>query len=176
MNDATPPVKSKPRICFPHPCWKTSTSTPYAAATESRLSRIAFTAITSERNEKSNRTNANVSTNRNTNGADDFIESLKSFVNAVSPVTPDSVFGTAPSVNGMIWSRRNASEAIDASSVPSPSTGIEMCATVRAGLDRKSTRLNSSHITISYAVFCLKKKKKKNYKMQNIKKKKKHHK
>src|SRR6266540_5098996 len=39
--------------------------------------------------------------------------------------------------------------------------------TVRAGPrpvgsgDRKSTRLNSSHITISYAVFCLKKKKKK---------------
>src|SRR5437667_7673020 len=27
--------------------------------------------------------------------------------------------------------------------------------------DRKSTRLNSSHITISYAVFCLKKKNKK---------------
>src|SRR5437773_7679142 len=27
--------------------------------------------------------------------------------------------------------------------------------------DRKSTRLNSSHITISYAVFCLKKKKEK---------------
>src|SRR5689334_24502808 len=29
------------------------------------------------------------------------------------------------------------------------------------GLDRKSTRLNSSHSSISYAVFCLKKKKKK---------------
>src|SRR5947209_13958237 len=27
------------------------------------------------------------------------------------------------------------------------------------GLDRKSTRLNSSHANISYAVFCLKKKK-----------------
>src|SRR5207253_8940007 len=27
-------------------------------------------------------------------------------------------------------------------------------------LDRKSTRLNSSHVAISYAVFCLKKKKK----------------
>src|SRR5438477_6544584 len=27
-------------------------------------------------------------------------------------------------------------------------------------LDRKSTRLNSSHMSISYAVFCLKKKKK----------------
>src|SRR2546427_4069712 len=31
----------------------------------------------------------------------------------------------------------------------------------RAHLDRKSTRLNSSHSQISYAVFCLKKKKKK---------------
>src|SRR2546427_6259340 len=30
-----------------------------------------------------------------------------------------------------------------------------------AGKDRKSTRLNSSHSQISYAVFCLKKKKKK---------------
>src|SRR5690625_3358838 len=29
-----------------------------------------------------------------------------------------------------------------------------------ASLDRKSTRLNSSHVAISYAVFCLKKKKK----------------
>src|SRR5256885_12496689 len=27
-----------------------------------------------------------------------------------------------------------------------------------AGIDRKSTRLNSSHLVISYAVFCLKKK------------------
>src|SRR5438045_7541927 len=37
--------------------------------------------------------------------------------------------------------------------------------------DRKSTRLNSSHLGISYAVFCLKKKKKKiimNHKIQNI--------
>src|SRR5204863_7922496 len=32
---------------------------------------------------------------------------------------------------------------------------------VEHGLDRKSTRLNSSHVEISYAVFCLKKKKKK---------------
>src|SRR3712207_7789890 len=31
-----------------------------------------------------------------------------------------------------------------------------------AGKDRKSTRLNSSHANISYAVFCLKKKKKNN--------------
>src|SRR5437773_9760995 len=38
--------------------------------------------------------------------------------------------------------------------------------------DRKSTRLNSSHITISYAVFCLKKKKKKTKKKKKKKKKK----
>src|SRR6266403_2521604 len=34
--------------------------------------------------------------------------------------------------------------------------------TCRSKRDRKSTRLNSSHVEISYAVFCLKKKKKKN--------------
>src|SRR3989337_2593494 len=36
-----------------------------------------------------------------------------------------------------------------------PSSGVQTCA------DRKSTRLNSSHGSISYAVFCLTKKKKK---------------
>src|SRR6266540_6826915 len=41
-------------------------------------------------------------------------------------------------------------------------TGAAQCGFCTPGiLDRKSTRLNSSHITISYAVFCLKKKKKK---------------
>src|SRR2546426_4248349 len=35
--------------------------------------------------------------------------------------------------------------------------------------DRKSTRLNSSHLVISYAVFCLKKKKKKIY-IQSVRK------
>src|SRR2546427_5324293 len=36
-------------------------------------------------------------------------------------------------------------------------------ATALTALDRKSTRLNSSHSQISYAVFCLKKKKKKKH-------------
>src|SRR6266496_4957378 len=36
--------------------------------------------------------------------------------------------------------------------------------------DRKSTRLNSSHVEISYAVFCLKKKKKNTYKPHRTKK------
>src|SRR3712207_8901467 len=35
----------------------------------------------------------------------------------------------------------------------------ERLAQVRLHVDRKSTRLNSSHANISYAVFCLKKKK-----------------
>src|SRR3989454_5509465 len=35
--------------------------------------------------------------------------------------------------------------------------------------DRKSTRLNSSHLVISYAVFCLKKKKKKKNNKRNSK-------
>src|SRR5947208_11538004 len=34
------------------------------------------------------------------------------------------------------------------------------------GLDRKSTRLNSSHQIISYAVFCLKKKKRRQHRIE----------
>src|SRR5690606_42156733 len=37
--------------------------------------------------------------------------------------------------------------------------GASMAAAVATFIDRKSTRLNSSHVKISYAVFCLKKKK-----------------
>src|SRR5215467_1783264 len=40
----------------------------------------------------------------------------------------------------------------------------------KPGGDRKSTRLNSSHLVISYAVFCLKKKKRKKYTLNNNKK------
>src|SRR5438309_5118610 len=42
-------------------------------------------------------------------------------------------------------------------------TGSEESPPPRPARDRKSTRLNSSHSSISYAVFCLKKKKKNNY-------------
>src|SRR3989442_7513384 len=37
--------------------------------------------------------------------------------------------------------------------------GVAYDADAQLQLDRKSTRLNSSHVRISYAVFCLKKKK-----------------
>src|SRR5438034_8634644 len=51
-----------------------------------------------------------------------------------------------------------------------PRTGVRVGAQgVRVPEDRKSTRLNSSHTVISYAVFCLKKKKKKKNKSQPTK-------
>src|SRR5438067_6763451 len=43
---------------------------------------------------------------------------------------------------------------------PGPSEAPRQACPRRPGRDRKSTRLNSSHVSISYAVFCLKKKKK----------------
>src|SRR3712207_8880590 len=45
---------------------------------------------------------------------------------------------------------------------------FEPGAGLSGAIDRKSTRLNSSHANISYAVFCLKKKKKKKQK-NNVK-------
>src|SRR5205085_8588227 len=52
-----------------------------------------------------------------------------------------------------------------------PIFGSPVLATVgqKSRGDRKSTRLNSSHSQISYAVFCLKKKKKKKTKKSNKK-------
>src|ERR1039457_6500960 len=44
--------------------------------------------------------------------------------------------------------------------------GTDFLGHPHAQLDRKSTRLNSSHLVISYAVFCLKKKHKKEHKQQ----------
>src|SRR5256885_13303934 len=55
---------------------------------------------------------------------------------------------------------RSPSRAADC---PSPTTRCDGAARARPAArgDRKSTRLNSSHLVISYAVFCLKKKKNK---------------
>src|SRR6266850_589653 len=49
--------------------------------------------------------------------------------------------------------------------------GVVLPKVESAGEDRKSTRLNSSHLVISYAVFCLKKKKIKTNHSYNYKKK-----
>src|SRR5690625_6646 len=57
----------------------------------------------------------------------------------------------------------NADQKVNLEFVSANPTGpIHMGGTrwAAVGEDRKSTRLNSSHVAISYAVFCLKKKKK----------------
>src|SRR2546426_5344678 len=56
---------------------------------------------------------------------------------------------------------RFLSPGIAEDDTPDKSTGRK-AAPYRRKVDRKSTRLNSSHLVISYAVFCLKKKKKRN--------------
>src|SRR3712207_7408020 len=53
---------------------------------------------------------------------------------------------------------RDAERQLDeAGGVDVAADAVELGA-IAAGVDRKSTRLNSSHANISYAVFCLKKK------------------
>src|SRR5688572_31437350 len=47
--------------------------------------------------------------------------------------------------------------------VPTPTSSTDLPGWMFIFLDRKSTRLNSSHSQISYAVFCLKKKNKIKY-------------
>src|SRR3989454_3983636 len=57
---------------------------------------------------------------------------------------------------------RDDGAGFDPAGVPDPTLPQNLEREVGRGLDRKSTRLNSSHLVISYAVFCLKKKKKTN--------------
>src|SRR5258708_10831993 len=55
----------------------------------------------------------------------------------------------------------------DQAPVTGTSALIENARIDTVSIDRKSTRLNSSHQIISYAVFCLKKKKKRKYRQQS---------
>src|SRR5690349_22208906 len=54
-----------------------------------------------------------------------------------------------------------SSGSISSHRLSSTSQGLRCATPASCQTDRKSTRLNSSHVEISYAVFCLKKKKKK---------------
>src|SRR3989442_10032653 len=56
-------------------------------------------------------------------------------------------------------SRQSARIRAICSSRELASSGEEKLGGRSSGIDRKSTRLNSSHVRISYAVFCLKKNK-----------------
>src|SRR3712207_7188148 len=64
-------------------------------------------------------------------------------------------------VSGTVTSAENGDPVIGAAiKIVGTSTGSVTDVDGHFALDRKSTRLNSSHANISYAVFCLKKKKK----------------
>src|SRR5947209_15073657 len=54
--------------------------------------------------------------------------------------------------------RRQRRDAAPAPAAARAEAGTRLARRVGEGRDRKSTRLNSSHANISYAVFCLKKK------------------
>src|SRR5690625_6267874 len=58
------------------------------------------------------------------------------------------------------WDNVKVSTKIE---VPTEEKVMESIKKTMSGQDRKSTRLNSNHVAISYAVFCLKKKHKKQY-------------
>src|SRR2546426_6271395 len=73
-----------------------------------------------------------------------------------------SLHDALPISNGRRTVRPPCSNSISCSPEPSRSTALTVAGKSLKGVlgDRKSTRLNSSHLVISYAVFCLKKKKK----------------
>ena len=98
--------------------------TPYAAATDSRFMRIAFSGMTIDRNETSRSRNAKARTKPNTIGTAERIASFQSFDAAVSPVTAYSTPETWPTVAGSNSSRSVSSAAFDVLSVPLPTSGI----------------------------------------------------
>src|SRR2546422_8597839 len=78
-----------------------------------------------------------------------------------------TLFRSSPFSRLGAWSWINSHEGLNDSIfvLQSIATPQKIASGLRG--DRKSTRLNSSHGYISYAVFCLKKKKKKNNKYTN---------
>src|SRR5206468_11595363 len=77
----------------------------------------------------------------------------------IDPVNPDNVFvGTGTPTPAMLFRSKDSGQSWEKRPVE-VATECEAVGTPRFTGDRKSTRLNSSHDQISYAVFCLKKKK-----------------
>src|SRR3712207_6884298 len=67
-------------------------------------------------------------------------------------------FDSAPSPRGYRWPDRSQRRCWSLFATPTRAWTNRPAHTGRRAPDRKSTRLNSSHANISYAVFCLKKK------------------
>src|SRR5690625_6544111 len=75
----------------------------------------------------------------------------------VATGTPRAEAASSPSCVARRSFARDSSTG--ARTARAPSTSLSWSQDELLRLDRKSTRLNSSHVAISYAVFCLKKKK-----------------
>src|SRR3989449_4555584 len=123
-------------------------------------------------------------------------ETLRTYLRAMETPTPPKVVGTGPVKEVVLTGDRvnlydlpqivhhegDAGPYVTAaiSFAKAPTTDIWNCAynrlqikgrdttSIHLTTDRKSTRLNSSHGYISYAVFCLKKKKKKRTRPQTV--------
>src|SRR2546426_5898078 len=80
----------------------------------------------------------------------------------VSTVEPEAVAGSGMEVPASAALEEAVSAVEPALAAEALVSAVEPEALAVAE-DRKSTRLNSSHLVISYAVFCLKKKKQKQY-------------
>src|SRR5207249_12218130 len=70
---------------------------------------------------------------------------------------PSRARASAPFLDGGRYGRTRAAEIVR----EHHRYELQVCLEPKKERDRKSTRLNSSHVSISYAVFCLKKKKNK---------------
>src|SRR2546426_5649206 len=79
------------------------------------------------------------------------------FRSAVSATTPLNDPWSAVATLDISWSRLKRHDQ-DGATADLGGLGA-LALTIGVARDRKSTRLNSSHLVISYAVFCLKKKK-----------------
>src|SRR2546422_389201 len=88
-------------------------------------------------------------------------------------VTSEAPFSTAcPTATWTVWTvpgrgARSSFSIFIASTTTRPAPASTRCPSATSIRDRKSTRLNSSHGYISYAVFCLKKKKKTSSRQMN---------
>src|SRR3712207_7992064 len=76
------------------------------------------------------------------------------------PIAPDIVDHLEVSAHILLGSGLYQGRVIIGSEVDKHDVGLATVGEIVGLTDRKSTRLNSSHANISYAVFCLKKKKK----------------
>src|SRR5690554_7390824 len=72
----------------------------------------------------------------------------------------DIDFLQQPEISGLIFFARNYESPAQIAELSASINAIRPDLLLADSSDRKSTRLNSSHVRISYAVFCLKKKNK----------------